>query len=338
MDGGKKIGIDARLWNETGVGRYIRNLVRGLGEIDGKNEYVLFGKEKDKESIKDDMSKLKYGKNWKIAGANIRWHTLKEQIMFPSIIEKEKLDLMHFPYFSVPIRYKGRYVLTIHDLINHHFPTGRASTMPYSLYLLKHEAYRFVISRAAKRAEKIFVPTDATKKDVIKTLGVSDLKIVVTPEGVDKEIISIKDPESNPSSLAKITSNLGLSVTDFFLYVGNAYPHKNLATLVEAFLEVRKTQKNVNLIFVGKEDHFYKQLRKRYKKRDSLIFLHNVTDEELSALYKKAIALVIPSFMEGFGLPGLEAMVSNCLVVASNIPVFHEVYQDAAVFFYPQSV
>ena len=90
-----KIGIDARLWNETGVGRYIRNLIRNLHEIDLSNEYVLFCRNTDVESIKYEVLSNK----WKIISADIRWHSLKEQLKFHQILNRENLDLMHFTYF-----------------------------------------------------------------------------------------------------------------------------------------------------------------------------------------------------------------------------------------------
>src|SRR3989344_7264399 len=115
-----KIGIDVRLWNETGVGRYTRNLIKELQKLDQKNEYVLFVLEKDVSSIRYFVS----NKNWKITIANIRWHSVDEQIKFSQILSNEKLDLVHFPYFSVPVFYSGKFVVTIHDLIINHFSTG----------------------------------------------------------------------------------------------------------------------------------------------------------------------------------------------------------------------
>lgn len=130
-----RIGIDARLWNETGVGRYIRNLVYNLLEIDSRNEYVLFTNKQTIEEIKEHKSKIKFeDKKLKLVETNIRWHSVSEQIKFPKILEKEKLDLMHFPYFSVPILYNRPFVITIHDLIINHFSTGKASTLPTPLY------------------------------------------------------------------------------------------------------------------------------------------------------------------------------------------------------------
>ena len=93
----KKIGIDARLWNETGVGRHIRNLVSYLQSLDTKNQYVLFVRSEDYEELKKNFG-LKA--NWKIVKADIRWHSFAEQILFPYLLYKEHLDLIHFPYFS----------------------------------------------------------------------------------------------------------------------------------------------------------------------------------------------------------------------------------------------
>src|SRR5690349_17429006 len=113
-----RIGIDARLWRETGVGRYIRNLVWQLQKLDKQNDYVLFvqnGFTRDELGFTDSR--------WKIVPTGIHWHSLSEQKDFPKLLNKENLDLMHFPYFSHPIFYNKPFVITIHDLIVTHFPT-----------------------------------------------------------------------------------------------------------------------------------------------------------------------------------------------------------------------
>ena len=92
-----KIGIDCRLLNETGVGRYVRNLVKELQILDKKNDYVLFALSKDRDQLKIQNSKFK------IVYTDIKWHTLDEQLRFPRILNRENLDLVHFPYFSIPI-------------------------------------------------------------------------------------------------------------------------------------------------------------------------------------------------------------------------------------------
>lgn len=313
-----KIGIDARFWNETGVGRYIRNLVHELQLIDSTNDYVLFIRKSDLSEVKSHI----YNENFEIKVADIHWHSLKEQLTLPQIFAKEKVDLMHFPYFSLPIFYKGKFVVTIHDLILHHFSTGDATTLPLPLYKLKHIGYQTIMSQAAKKASKIIAVSEATKEEIVDHLKIPEKKIVVTYEGVD---------EALSGEGGKLPDNT------YFLHVGNVYPHKNAERLVQAFGQ-NFLGKNVDLIFVGKDDHFMKKL-KAYVNAAGLnpqvIFKHNVSDKELATLYKGAAAVVVPSLMEGFGLPVLEAMANNCVVIASNIPSLKEVGKDALIYINP---
>ena len=319
-----RIGIDGRLWSETGVGRYIRNLVENLQEIDRVNDYVLFLRSADAKKFKVQNSKFK------VVQVDIRWHTISEQIKFPHILNKENLDLMHFPYFSVPVGYRKPFVITIHDLIINHFPTGRASTLPFYIYQMKHLGYRYVISKAVASAKKIIVPLNAVKEDLVKTLGVDSDKIAVTYEGFDTKIFD-KNSKFDPL----------IGRTKFFLYVGNAYPHKNLEKLIKAFSFFRQeSEEDIKLLLVGKEDYFYKKLKEKIAKErySDIIIRNNVKDKELSHLYKNALGLISPSLMEGFGLPVLEAMASGCIVLASDIPSLKEVCTDSAIYFDPNSI
>ncbi len=107
----------------------------------------------------------------------------------------------------------------------------------------------------------------------------------------------------------------------YFLYVGNAYPHKNLETLIRSAILA-----GVNIVYVGKDDYFYRKLH---------IIPKTVNDSELANLYANAEALVFPSLMEGFGLPALEALAHGCPVIVSDIPVFHEILGDVPKYFDP---
>ena len=316
-----KIGIDCRLWDETGVGRYIRNLVYSLQILDNKNEYVLFVLNRDRQEILKQVQ----NDNFRIVEADIRWHTLEEQLKLPQILNRGNLDLVHFPYFSAPVFYNRPFVVTIHDLIINHFSTGRASTLPFPIYSLKLLGYKFIMSQAVKKAKKILTVSSATKEEILDHWRVKENKVVVTYEGVDEKVRSSK---SKVKSLVK---------GKYFLYVGNAYPHKNLERLLEAFDGLNS---DVGLVLVGKEDYFYKRLKEkvqRMKLLDKVIFLQNVNDGELASLYKNAIVLVVPSLMEGFGLSALEAMANRCLVLASDIPALYEVCGNAAIYFDPKN-
>src|SRR5258708_37061278 len=318
-----RVGIDARLWNESGVGRYTRNLIFELQKIDRGTEYVLFALHKDFDNI---LSQIK-NPNVRVIGTNIRWHSLSEQVQLPHMLYKQKLDLMHFPYFSVPIIYNKPFVVTIHDLILHHFSTGEASTLSFPIYRAKHMGYSFIMSQAARRAKKIITILESTKQEIVDHLGVEKNKISVMYEGVDKKVIG-DDADKVPASVKK----------PFILHVGNVYPHKNADRLVEAFDIFSKEDKLIQLVFVGRTDYFQRRLKKKIHtlaSRERITFVGEVSDGELSQLYRNAAALFIPSLMEGFGLPAVEAMANACIVIASDIPSLKEVCKNAALYFDP---
>ena len=171
-----KIGIDVRLWKQTGVGRYVQELVSNLAKIDQKNHYLLFFAMNEFEEFKLP------GPNFEKRIIDIRWHSLKEQIVMPCLLWREHLDLVHFPYFSVPIFYPGKFIVTIHDLILDHFETGKASTLPFFLYKLKRFGYKLVMWIALHRAVKIITVSETTKREIIKHYHLNSEKIAVTYE------------------------------------------------------------------------------------------------------------------------------------------------------------
>ena len=116
--------------------------------------------------------------------------------------------------------------------------------------------------------------------------------------------------------------------------MGAAYPHKNLEFMIKGFQKFN-TNKNYNLLCVGREDFFYKALNEKNKSEKNLIFLGEVTDDELVELYTEAIAFVYPSLIEGFGLPPLEAMAGGVPVIASSASCLPEVLGDAAYYINP---
>lgn len=320
-----KIGIDARMIKATGIGRYTENLIKELAKIDQENQYIIFLK-------KDEFSYFKLpGKNFKKVLADFHWYSLKEQLKLPKIIAKEKVDLIHFSHFNVPFFYKGKFVSTIHDLTLHYFKNiKRGSIIHFLIYQLKHLFYKRIIRRAVKKSLKIFVPSKFTMKDLIKTLRVPQEKIVVTYEGGPSEDLLKKVPDNKVLEKFNIKS-------PFILYVGNAYPHKNLEGLVKS---LKYLNQDVKLVLVGKIDKFYQKIKEEvlnfgFEKR--VFFTDFVTDEELVALYKNARAFVFPSFNEGFGLPALEAMAFGLPVLSSSRSSLPEVLEESALYFDPNN-
>ncbi len=317
-----RIGIDARLIEETGVGRYIRNLIAGLIAIDKKNEYVVFLRARSFDAF------APANERWAKVRADVPWHTLSEQMSMPGIYSEANLDLLHVPYHNPPVLYDGRMVVTIHDLTILHFNTGKATTLPMPLYTLKRLGYWTILSIGLRKAYGIITVSETTKREIMDHFRISPEKISVTYEGVDEKLITNNKQQTTEKRLIK---------EPYFLYVGNAYPHKNLETLLSAFASFHKEKgmSGIKLVLVGNDDFFYRRLKKSAEAlgiTDAVVFYGPAKDEELAQLYRYTTAFVFPSLMEGFGLPALEALSFGCPVLVSDISVFHEVLGEYATY------
>jgi len=334
-----RIGIDARLLNETGVGRYIRNLIEQLKELDKENQYIVYLSENTFSSF------VLPNNRWEKRLATPHWHTLWEQIAMPFLFLKDNLDLLHVPYFNIPIFYPKKYIATIHDLTILHFPTGKASLLFPILYWLKFLAFKLILAIGLKRSAGIITPSETTKQEIIEHFNISGEKIKVTYEGVDAKISRILSCHSCESRNLKMPDQVRHDKkpkNPYFLYVGNAYPHKNLEILIDAFgdfLEKNKGKNRYVLLLVGKNDVFYTRLQAYVKEKNlnqSVLFNGSADDKTLQELYGGAEAFVFPSLMEGFGLPALEAISLGTPVICSDIPIFHEILGDLPYYINPK--
>lgn len=325
-----RIGIDARFYGPLGkgLGRYTQEVVDNVLKMDRENEYVVFLCKENFDELKSDHPRLK-----KVL-ADVRWYTLKEQIEMPKLIAQEKLDLMHFPHFNVPFFCPTRFIVTVHDLILTKFPTTRASTLGPLLYYIKNFFYKIIIKRAIQRSVKVIAVSEYTKKDLLEHFRIKEDKIAVTLEGV-----AAMSAKGDSGFMAKTPSDHILShyciLEPYLLYVGNAYPHKNLESLIRVLQKVRKTLPDMKLVLVGKSDYFYDRLQKYSEEvgGGGVIFPGYAPDRDLEVLFKHARAYVFPSKYEGFGLPPLEAMSRGCPVASSDSTCLPEVLGDAALYF-----
>ncbi|NTU99321.1 glycosyltransferase family 4 protein [Candidatus Falkowbacteria bacterium] len=335
----RRIGIDARFYGSIGkgLGRYTQEVVDNIVKMDETNEYVIFLR---KENF--DEFKLDDGRRVRKVLAEVRWYSLAEQFIIPWLIWKEKIDLMHFPHFNVPVLCPAKFVVTIHDLILINFPTNRATTLGPVLYWIKNKGYRLVIWLALLRSRKIISVSHFTKKDILEHFDIKQEKIAVTYEGVaDFAKASATSQENEAALLARFSI-----AKPYLLYVGNAYPHKNLEGLLAAFADLIKLRRDLRLVLVGKSDYFYEKIKERamelalYGKgvNDPVIFAGFVNDRELESLFNNAEAYVFSSFYEGFGLPPLEAMAKGLPVVSSNAASMPEILGDAAAYFDPSDL
>lgn len=314
-----RIGIDARFWGtDTGIGRYIGELVEAM--LDRCNhEFVLFLRKENWDNPP------KHPRVHRVL-ADARWYTLKEQFKLPAIFDGANCDLIHFPHWNVPVRVKTSYVLTVHDLLLLDFPSKRASLLWPILYAIKYVGFRIVLRQALVSAKSIIVPSNFTAGRIRDLFSLEE-KINVVYEGV-----SVLPPGPGFEAIkAKGVAK------PYILYVGNAYPHKNLEMLIETAMEMQKKRKEMALVLVGGKDDFYGSLFKTYGHLSNVIFYGRASDGELDTLYREAAVYAFPSLQEGFGLPGLEAMAYGVPVVSSSGGSLPEIYGDAALYFDPKN-
>ncbi len=340
MENGKskicRIGIDARFYGPLGkgLGRYTQEIVDQVTSQDSENEYVIFlSKNNFDEFITQNNRVTK-------VLADIPWYGFAEQIQMPRIISKQNLDLMHFPHFNVPIFCSVPFVVTIHDLILTKFPTIRATTLGPIIYFLKNIAYRLAINIAVKRSKKIIAVSEYTKKDIIEQFGIKPEKVSMIYEGVADLRQSIDSIFTAKLKTEEVLSGYCI-LGPYLLYVGNAYPHKNLESLIKVFIRLRQHHPFLKLVLVGRDDYFYHRLKSFAEEagdnNESIIFPGYVPDRDLQTLFEQAAVYVFPSKYEGFGLPPLEAMSRGCAVVSSTATCLPEVLGDAASYFDPNN-
>lgn len=317
-----RIGIDARLYGQgLGLGRYVSKLIEHLERQTDTHTYIIFLRRENYDLYTPRNPRFR-----KVC-ADVPWYSLKEQWLLPWIFFKERCDLLHVPHFNVPILYPGRIIITIHDviLLKHRLSaTSAATTRSPLIHWLKYLGFRFVVRIAIARARRIIVVSQSVARDLFAFFPSCQPRVRVIYEASD--IISHSEPLIDPWLN---------SAKPFFLYAGNAYPHKNIATLLRAVERAHSHNPEIQLILCGQEDYFQKRLKSEIEERGFGSLAHHVgcvSDAVLRWLYEHAVAIVLPSLEEGFGLQIVEAFVHSCPVIASRIPPYEEIGGDAAVF------
>lgn len=330
------IGIDARIY-KTGIGRVVENLLSSLeSQLPPNVKLVVFLRKDGYDSYQPQS------KNIAKVLANFAPYSFAEQIKLPFLIRKYDIDLMHFTNFNAPIFYFGPFILTMYDLIHLTSSTFGNTTKYYVYYLFKKLVYRVVIMILAQRAKFITTISEVSRSEIMKRLYVSSKKVIVTSVGFDhvERVSAIPGNEAQ-----EILSSYGIK-KPFMLYVATMYPHKNHKTLLVALSELIKNGENITLVLVGKVDSLSARVRSmvlemglsaqvvfpNYKVPDGYL-----PDSELHVLYQNAKMVVFPSLTEGFGIPVLEAQWYGKPILASDLPIFHEVGGQGVVFFDPHN-
>ncbi|WP_299259042.1 glycosyltransferase family 1 protein [uncultured Aquimarina sp.] len=309
-----KLVIDVRLINNSGIGTYIKNIIPSI--VDYFDDVVVLGDP-------DIISQFNWSRNVKIIPFRAKVYSISEQLLYPRRIPV--CDVFWVPHFNAPLLpvRSVKKMVTIHD-VNH------LSNPRYFSYIKRLWA-KILYKNAAKRSNKICTVSEFSKSEILKHFSIDSSKINVIYGGVDQSFANKKT--------GKIDMILPLN---YFLFVGNVKPHKNLIILLKAYNQLKTELKEIyKLVILGRKDGFITQDTEifNYIEDHDLIenihFTGYVPDNQVSEAYRNATLFIFPSLYEGFGLPLLEAMACEVPVLSSDKASLPEVGGDAVLYFDP---
>jgi glycosyltransferase involved in cell wall biosynthesis len=307
------ITVDMRMVQNSGIGTYLKQLVPRVMKSTPQMQFRLLGD----SSV---LSKIEWPGNSILIDCKANIYSIKEQLALMKHIPSDT-NLFWSPHMNIPLFYKGKLLVTIHDV---------SFLALNELYKGLHQRlYSNLMFRSVSRkADQILTVSNFTKQQFIQYTGHKESNITVTHLGVD-------------SSWRDIAASPHWNERPYFLYVGNVKPHKNLKRLITAYQSI-KEQIPQTLVIVGKKDGFIMNDPDMEAiangSEQNIIFTGYVSDDELKQYYVNADGLVFPSLYEGFGLPPLEAMACGVPVLVSNAASLPEVCGDAALYCDPYSV
>lgn len=323
-----RIVIDVRHIKDFGIGTYIRNLIKAIGELDQQTRYLLAANPEDT----GDIPQLPPNFETVVYEEPRRHHW--DNAAYPWFLRGFHPDLVHLPLNDVPLLMRNPYVVTIHDMSSFLFD-GR-SGMRKNLRL-----YRF--RRGLLRADRVIAVSTATRRDVENFLGIRPDRMRLVYSAPDPNFLDYK-----PAGQAhnRLIERFQIHYP-YILYAGRIRPHKNIPRLIEAFAVVRGELENhpkyrdLRLIIIGDEISRNPEVRRavaQTRTEQVVRFLGFVPFETLREFYANASVFAFPSLYEGFGLPPLEAMATGIPVVTSSVSSLPEVVGDAAMIINPENV
>lgn len=324
-----RIGIEvtAAVRQGAGIGRYVRELLLALAELDARNTYRLFF-----------ASRLPLPHALPALPANFRarrlpvpdawlaraWHRL--QLPLPVQLATGAVDLYHSPDFTLPpVSARIPTLLTVHDLS---FEREPETTAPGLRAFLQQ-----AVPRSVLRATHVLADSQATRDDLIDLYATPSAKITVLYSGVAARF----QPVASPGQAA-VRAQYALGAQPFVLCVGTLHPRKNHLRLIAAFYAALRHSEH-NLVIVGGPGGAEQSIRAAVQQlglQQRVLLTGYVADAHLPALYSAAHAVAYPSLYEGFGLPLAEALACGTPVLASTAPCLPEVAGGAALLADPR--
>jgi glycosyltransferase involved in cell wall biosynthesis len=323
-----RVGLNLIFLGERagGAGRYARELPGALLEVEPATEIELFVSRDAPASLREQP--------W---AKDVRWTTLPirlngspanvpvEYLALPALAAAHRLDVLHSPANTGPTRTpRVASVVSLLDLIWLHRPEEWEASPRV------HRTMRRRVARAVAGADRIFAISQAASEDIQNTLGVPTERIDVTPLGTRVADVPPMSPE-------ELRAWLDLGDARVVLCVAQKRPYKNLRCLIGALPAL---DPDVVLVLPGSPTPYERELRAYARElgvSERVRFPEWLSEEQVEGLYACAEVFVLPSLIEGFGLPVIEAMLRGAPVACSDIPTLAEVAGDAALTFDPHS-
>ena len=330
------IGFDAKraFNNFTGLGNYSRTLLETLAKYYPKNRYLLFT-----PFVKEDprLDFLKEYDSFKIhtpSGFNKKVPALWRSYFIKEDILKEKIDIFHGLSHELPMKLpRGvKSVVTIHDLIHERYP----EFYPF----IDRKIYTAKFKAACEKADIVVAISEATKQDIVEFYKIEERKIKVIYQSCHPQFyLKKEDVITSPTSvnLPPRPRELGGAGSQYLLYVGTVNERKNLLGLVRAVEMLDKAVK-IPLFVIGDGGAYFKKVKSYIHEKglgNDVIFLKNVPFSDFPQIYRNAKALILPSFQEGFGIPIIEALWSDCPVITSVGSCFPEAAGPDSIYINP---
>jgi glycosyltransferase involved in cell wall biosynthesis len=326
-----RVLVDGRVIQDRydGIGRHAFELVTALASLEGPDPpldvVVLRGSGKDDRLSVRDLAELPAVT---VEGFQQPVVSATEQLRWPSLLERLRPDVVFAPYhLAAPLLSTVPVVPVIHDCIfesDRRFAPGR----------VMRAAYIAATWAVLHRVQEIVTVSQATRDSVQRRYRVRIAPTNVVPNGVDLS----RSFERGPGLVA--TSRAALDLPErYLLHVGVRRPHKNQETLVRAFARLSRTEPDLHLVLVGKRDERFHDpvpgLVGRLHLADRVRVIPSVPEDLLPGVFAGAAVFAFPSFVEGFGMPLLEAMAVGTPVVAARTPAVAEVAGEAAILVPP---
>lgn len=315
-----KIAYDAkRIFSSwSGLGNYSRDLVRVLASYFPDNQYLLFNKKKSERG--EAILKLP-----NVTFIQTTKGMLSRQLKTGIDAQNNGAEIFHGLSGELPLRWNSKpikKVVTIHDLIFERYPEY------YTWIDRKIHFWKF--KKAALSADKIIAISQQTKQDIIHYLKVPENKVEVVYQGCHA---GFKEKQSE-EILNQIKEKFNLP-EKFLLNVGTIEPRKNLLNVVKALKDSK-----IPLVVVGTiKQKYFSSIEKEIRKgKVEVQFLSGVSMDELAGIYKLAEIFIYPSFFEGFGIPVIEALFSETVVITSNTSCLPEAGGPDSVYVNPENV